>query len=312
MRPFEAVRHGFRAVRRSKRLVALVALVDTLICLAPALYVGRAVFQSVGYHVDATAVAKAPDMDFFGDLRAQTGGGLDDNLTILVVGSLLVFFVVRPLIMGGYVGIAAERRRLLFAEFVREGGALYWKFFRLALVGLAAMYLLSLAARPLLEYIDELAERLQSETVVLNYRGTTELIVFAAYLAAATVLDYTRIGLRVRRQKGVFRELLRSLLFVLQHPLKVMGFAVFAFLLEVVVIAIAAQVFAAADGGYLITNAVIFVMLLVVVMLREAVRLFHLAGAWLIRAEEEGTEEDMQQAPAGERDLLANLPWSLE
>ncbi len=307
---FGAVRAGWRSIRRAKRLVALVALVDMLTCLPAALFVGVAVHTSGAHRVDATELARGLDPDFQHDLFG-TDGGLHDLLSVLVIATLVLFFVVRPLFMGGYVGIASRKERIRFDDFVQEGGAVYWKFLRVSLFGLLAAYLLSLSAAPLLEYIDDQAAEFAVEGPALRYRLITEGVVFAAFWVFGTVLDYARVGIRMHRRPGVLAELVRSFVFVLQHPFDTLGFSLISFLLEVGVIAAFVWLLAAADGAYVVTSVIVLLLIQVLIGLREAARLFHIAGAWHLRFREEGDEfgPDGEALGAPEDPLLSNLPW---
>ena len=309
--PTGSVRAAWRAVRRAKRLVILVALVDGLACLPAAIYAGLAVHRSAAHQTDATALARTFDPDFMADLRG-TDGDFDATLIALTASTLVLFFFVRPLFMGGYVAIAARGDRIRFDEFIRVGGAVYWKFLRIALIGVVTAYLLSLAASPLLDYIDDQAANFRTEGPALTYRRITELVVFAAFWVLGTILDYTRVGIRMHRRPGVFAELLRSAVFVMQHPVDTLGFSALAFGIEIAVIWAFALLLQAADGAYLITSVAILILVQVLVALREACRLFHHAGAWRIRRREEGGgEAEAGRADGLARDdLLANLPWN--
>jgi hypothetical protein len=310
MAPAGAVRAAWRAVRRAKRLVGLVALVDALACLPAAIYVGLAVHRSAAHQTDATGLARTLDLDFMADLRG-TDGDFDATLIALTASTLVLFFFVRPLFMGGYVAIAARGDRIRFDEFVRVGGAVYWKFLRIALIGLLTAYLLSLAASPLLDYIDDQAASFQTEGPAQTYRRITEAVVFAAFWLLGTILDYTRVGIRMHRRPGVFAELLRSAVFVLQHPVDTLGFSALAFGVEIAVIWVFALLLESADGAYLVTSVTILILIQVLVALREACRLFHHAGAWAIRRREEGPSPEEERAAAmAHDDLLSDLPWN--
>jgi hypothetical protein len=309
----DAVGAGWTAVRRSRRLLGLVALMDALIALPPALYIGVVMDRAAGGRVDANELALHLDPDLTTDLARRIAPAFDEVMGLLVAGSLLVFFLVRPLVLGGYAGIAAAPRRLRFDAFVREGGALYWKFLRLSVLAVIALYLLSLAARPLLDSIDEQALLHQREDISVEWRRITELVVFVGFLATSTILDYARIGIQRHRRPGVLAELIRSALFVLQHPLRTLGFNLVAFFIEVAIIWIAIPVLRWADGAYLVTSVVVFVLLQLVMVAREGTRLFHLGGAQQIREVEEPV---LRGGAAGddsgrERDLLDNLPWNV-
>lgn len=309
--PRGAVRAAWRAVRRAKRLLFLVSLVNALACLPAAIYVGLEVHRSAAHRTDATEIARTLDLDFMADLRGGSGD-FEANLTALAAATLVLFFFVRPLFMGGYVAIAARGDRIRFDEFVRVGGAVYWKFLRIAFTGLVAAYLLSLAASPLLDYIDEQASNFTTEGPALTYRRITEAVVFAAFWVLGTILDYTRIGVRMHRRPGVFAELIRSAVFVLQHPVDTLGFSALAFALEIVVIWAFSHVLQALDGAYIVTSVVVLLAVQVLVALREATRLFHHAGAWAIRRREEGDHDDPSRTEGqGSDDLLSNLPWNL-
>jgi hypothetical protein len=305
-----AVREGVRAVRRSKRLIALSAIIDLLVGLPAALYVFLSVHASAGHHELATEQARELDPELFADLR-HANPDFDATLTGLVVVALVLYFIVQPLIRGGYVGIAAHgERRLQFAEFVREGGATYWKFLRVALVGAVLTYLLSLAAKPLLDYMDELAARLGDESSVLSYRRLTELFVFGAFLTLATILDYTRVGIGMYRRPGVLPEVGRSTVFLVQQPFTSALFAAIALLAELGAVWAMTPVLERADGAYVLTSGVMLALLLSVLILREAARLFHLAGAWALRVAAEGEAPAVHPpAPPREPDLLDDLPW---
>ncbi len=310
MRLMLAVREGFRAVRRSKRLVALAALIDLLVGLPAALFVFLAVHTSVGTHELATAHARSLDAELFADLR-RADPSFDGMLTGLVAVALVLYFFAQPLIRGGYVGVAAhDDRRLPFADFVREGGATYWKFFRLALIGAVLTYLLSLAAKPLIEYMDGLAARIGDETSQLRYRRLTELFVFSAFLTLGTLLDYTRVGIGMYRRPGVLPEVARSSVFIIQQPFTSALFAITAFLVELGAVWALTPVLEKADGAYVLTSGVMLLLLFVVLFVREAARLFHLAGAWALRVAAEGEAPAVHPPePPREPDLLDDLPW---
>ena len=314
MRIVEAFKAGFHAVRRSRRLIALVAVVDALIALPPAIYVASVVDQAASRRLDADHLALHLDPDFWADLARNDAPGFSGIVTALVLGSLLAFFVTRPLIMGGYVGAAASDKRPRFDDFIREGGALYWKFLRLAVVSLLVMFALSLAAAPLLDSIEEQARRHQREDILLNWRRITELVVFGVFLATSTIVDYARVGIHRYRRPGVIAELLRSTLFVLQSPVRTLGLALVLFLMEVGSLAIAVPVFRWADGGYLLTAVVMFILLQVQIMVREGLRMWHIASAYHTRVADEPSEQPRTDGdvPEEDGDLLSNLPWNTE
>ncbi len=305
-----AVRAAWRAVRRAKRLVWLVALTDALVFLPAALYVGVTVHRAAGHRVDATSLARVLDPDLLADMDSGSGD-FRIHQTVLAAACLVLFFALRPLVMGGYVAIAARGDRIRFDEFVRVGGAVYWKFLRIALVGVVTCYLLSLAAKPLLAYIDEQASSYVTEGPAITYRRATEVFVFTAYWVLGTILDYTRVGVRMYRRPGVFVELGRSALFVLQHPVETLGFSAFAFAIELAAIWGFSELLQRADGAYVLTSLSVLLLAQVLVALREATRLFHHAGAWRIRRRAEGGAHDdpARRRPSGD-DLLENLPWN--
>ncbi len=306
----DTFRNAWTAVWGARRLLVVVTLVDFLLCLPAALFVGRAVHGAAGRRTDATEIARLFDPDFFRDLRARSFG-FDDNLTAIVVATVALFFVVRPFVTGGYVGIAASRRRIRLAQFVREGAAVYWKFLRISVVSLVAMYLVSLAAKPLLEQIHEWASQ-RSETSALTWERVTQLVVFAGFLVVQLVLEYARVGVRMSRRPGVVVEIVRSALFVLQHPVRTVGAFFLSLALELAVVAVFAWTVQLVDGAYLVTSAVMLVLAQALVLSREAVRLLHVAAAWHIRTSEAGEErrEGEIVPETGDSDLLrAPLPW---
>lgn len=306
--------HAWKTVRGSKRLLLLAGFVDLLVCLPPTIYVLREVQGASAHRVDALEIAKRFDGDFFAELRNR--GAFDDDLAALCAVSFVLFFFVRPFVVGGYAGLAASRRRAKFAHFAREGGASYWKFLRLAVVGAAACFLISLAAKPLLTQATEWT-RLRPEPTKDRYLQITQALVLAALGVAAMIFDYARVGVRIERRPGVLAELGRSCLFVLQHPARTLTlFAVsLAFEFGVVFTFGWFVQLAESPGGYFTSSVIVLLLFQVVVTLREAARLFHLAGAWRLRADELGDERRAPEVIAPEPDaadvLRDPLPWNL-
>ena len=311
----EPLKHAWTTVRSSKRMLVAVGFVDLIVCLPPVLFVLRSVNAAAGHRPDALELAQQLNPDLMADLRTP-GAGFDDALYVLCLSSLALYFLIRPFIVGAYVGLSATRRRVHFGQFAREGGSVYWKFLRLALVAVLAVYLLSIATKPLLEQVDEWA-RLRTEPTAYRYKIVTNAIVFGAFNVVAMVFDYTRVGIRIARRPGVFAEIGRSAAFILQHPLQTVAIYAISLGLEVGAIAACGWLVQVADlpGGYLTTTAVVLVLMQLVVTLREAARLFHIAGAWRIRASEAGYEdrEAVVVTPEPEdADVLAvPLPWNV-
>jgi hypothetical protein len=309
----EPLSHAWRTVRSSKRMLVAVGFVDMIVCLPAVLYVLRTVHAAAAHRPDALQLAKQLSPDLMADLRAS-GTGFDDDLHVLRLASLALFFLVRPFVVGAYVGLSATRRRVHFGQFAREGGAVYWKFLRLALVAVVAMYLLSIAAKPLLDQVHDWA-RLRTETTAYRYEVVTNAVVFGAFHLVAMIFDYARVGIRLARRPGVFAEIGRSALFVLQHPMQTLAIYAISLGLEIGAIAACGWLLQVADGGYLTTTAISLVLIQFEVTLREAARLFHLAGAWRIRASEAGDEgredEVVSPEPEGGDVLAVPLPWNV-
>ena len=307
----QPIRHAWKTVLSSKRMLIVVGLTDFVVCLPPTIYVMRQVAASSAHRTDALDVAKRFDSDLFADVFS-TASGFDDNLRALILSSFVLFFVLRPFVLGAYVGMAASRRRLHFGHFAREGGSLYWKFLRLALVAAVVAYLLSIAARPLLTQVDEWAAS-RTEATAGRYKLVTHVFVMGALSVVSIIFEYARIGMRMSRRPGVLRELGRSALFVLQHPASTLSMFLLSLVLEVGAIAGCGWLIQVADGGYYTTSAIVLVLVQLVVILREAARLFHVAGAWQIRSVEAG-DEHREAVISPETDtpdvLRAPLPWN--
>jgi hypothetical protein len=309
----QPIRHAWNTVLSSKRMLLVVGLTDFVVCLPPTIYVLRQVAAASAHRTDALDLAKRFDPDLFADV-GSAASGFDDNLRALVVSSLVLFFVLRPFVLGAYVGLAATRRRMHLGHAAREGGALYWKFLRLALVAIVAAYLLSIAAKPLLTQVNEWAAS-RTESTAGRYKLVTNVVVVGAFFAVTSIIfEYARVGMRMSRRPGVFRELGRSALFVLQHPASTLGMFLVSLVLEIGAIAGCGWLIQVADGGYFTTSAIVLVLVQLVVMLREAARLFHVAGAWQIRSVE-GGDEHREAVISPETDapdvLRAPLPWNL-
>lgn len=309
----EPLRHGWTTLRASKRMLFLASSLDFLVCLPPTVYVMRQVHGLGAHRADALAVAQHFDADFMSDVHGRTSG-FDDDLTALCWASIALFFLLRPLVVGGYVGLAASSRRVRFPQFVRDGGGLYWKFLRLAVLAGLAAYLLSLAAKPLLDQVKEWAE-LRSEPTADRYKFVTNLVVIGAMHVVAVIFDYARVGLRVGRPPGVLRELGRAALFVLQHPARTLSLYVLTLAVELGAIVAFGWLIQIADGGYFATSAIVLVLVQIVVTVREAARLLHIAGAWQIRSAEAGDEPrppgPITPDPETPDVLRVPLPWNV-
>ena len=306
----EPLKHAWKTVRSSKRMLVAVGCVDMICCFPAVFYVLRQMHAAAAHRPDALQIAKSLSPDLMADLRT----GFDDNLDVLCLTSLVLFFLIRPFVVGAYVGLSATRRRLHFGQFAREGGSVYWKFLRLALVAVVAAYLLSIAVKPLLEQVEDWA-RLRTEPTASRYKIVTNAVVFAGFHLVAMIFDYARVGIRLARRPGVFAEIGRSALFVLQHPMQTLAIYAISLGLEIGAIAACGWLLQVADGGYLTTTAISLVLIQFVVTFREAARLFHLAGAWRIRASEAGEEgreaEVTSPEPEGGDVLAVPLPWNV-
>jgi len=307
----QPIRHAWKTVLGSKRMLVIVGLTDFVVCLPPTIYVLRQVAAASAHRTDALDLAKRFDPDLFADV-GNAASGFDDNLRALILSSFVLFFVLRPFVLGSYVGLAATRRRVHFGHFAREGGALYWKFLWLALVAAVAAYLLSIAAKPLLTQVSDWAAS-RTESTAGRYKLVTNIVVVGAFSAASIIFEYARVGMRMSRRPGVLRELGRSALFVLQHPASTLSMFLVSLVLEVGAIAGCGWLIQVADGGYFTTSAIVLVLVQLVVMLREAARLFHVAGAWQIRSFEAG-DDHREPVISPETDtpdvLRAPLPWN--
>jgi hypothetical protein len=312
--PFgEPLRHAVQTLRRGRRMLLVVALLDLLVCLPPTLHLLRRVHEDAANRPDALSLAHALDLDFAAELRGPVGA-LDSELTMLCAVSVGLFFLVRPLVLGGFVGVAATRRRVHLSQFLKDAGAVYWKFLRLAILGLAAYYLLAIAAKPLLAQVEEWAA-VRSETTAQRYRLITNLVVLGAFGVVATILEYARIGIRLDRRPGILAHFWQAVLFVLQHPGRTLGLYLLYWVLEAAAIGGVGVVVQLADGGYYVTSAAVLLLFQLVVILREGARLFHVGCAWNIRAAEAGEDSGEEAAILVDREegdlLRTTLPWNV-
>lgn len=306
----EALRAGFAAVRRSKRLLLCAAMTTALASLPLGVWVARAVHAAGARRPDAKFVARALDPDFFADVR-EANPSFDADATALVVAALVLMFFVRPLVTGGFTGIAASQKRLSFAKFVREGATVYWKFLRIAAVEAVVLLAVSIALKPLLATFDDWAAGAQAEDVARSRTWAAQGLAFGTLCLVAMIFDYARVGVRMRRRPGVLAEIGRAVMFVVQHPLRTAGFHLCGLLLEIGVCAPFLLLIRVADGGYVLSSAVVLLLGQGVVALRDGARLFHLAGAWRIRVEGERLQAPARRPgdPDGQDLLGERLPW---
>jgi hypothetical protein len=307
----EPLAHAWSTLRSSKRMLVAVSFLDLAICLPAALYVASVVHAEGAHRPDALELAKRLDLDFMADLRAD--GAFDGAMAVLCGATFLLFFLVRPFVLSAFVGLAATRRRVHFGQFARDGGVLYWKFLRLSVVALLVAYLVAIGAKPLLEQVDRWAQP-RLEATAERYTLVTHLVVLGTLAVVSMVFDYARVGMRLHRGPGVLAEVGRAALFVLQHPARTLAFCAVSYAIEAGAILVCGWLVQVADGGYLITSAIVLLIVQFLVTLREAARLFHLAGAWQIRAGEAGEERAEERMVAAEPDqpdvLRVPLPWN--
>lgn len=306
----EACGAGFGAVRRSKRLLFCAALATALVSLPFAAWAARQADALGAHRADALEVARFLDPDFTADLRSANPS-FDADAATLVVVSLVLAFLLRPILWGGYAGIAATGKRLTFGMFVREGGNSYWKYLRISAAGVVLLLAGSIGLKPILEQVREFADAESSEIGARNARLLVEALAFLALCVVPLICDYARVGVRMRRRPGVLGELWRSALFVLQHPFRTTGFYLIGLALEVAAAAPLVLLVRMADGAYVRSSFVVLLLGQLLVAVREATRLFHIAGAWKIREAEERAAPARPARPDGDTpDLLSGpLPW---
>jgi hypothetical protein len=127
-------------------------------------------------------------------------------------------------------------------------------------------------------------------------------------------IEYARVGVRLHRRPGVFAEAGRAALFVLQHPAATLSLFLVSLAIEMGAVLACGWLVQIADGGYFTTTAIVLVLVQFVVTLREAARLFHVAGAWQLRAGAAGDERVGPEVIVSEPDrpdvLGSPLPWN--
>ncbi|MCG3135164.1 MAG: hypothetical protein HMLKMBBP_02670 [Planctomycetes bacterium] len=300
---------GLSAVRRSKRLLGLSAVSTALLSLPAAAWVGRRFHEAAAHRPDAVDLARSLDLDVLFDVK-QGAGGFDADLTALVVAALVPYFVLRPLVLGGYCGVAATDRRLPFATFVREGGIVYWKFLRIALIGLLGLWGASLAAKPLIDTFDGFAKSAGDEGAAARYRLFSHVVAVGILFVPRLVMDYARVGVRIHRTPGVLRQTGRAALFVVSHPFRTVGVFLVARGFEIAAVLLFLPLLRAADGAYLTTTAVVVLLSTALVALREASAMFHVAAAYHLRRADETAPPPAPRSGEDGPDILeAPLPW---
>lgn len=304
-----ALRAGFGAVRRSKRLVACAALTTVLASLPFALWTAGRVHALGAHRPDATQVAKALDPDFLADVRFADPS-FDADAALLVVVSLALAFAVRPFVWGGYVGVAATRKRASFARFAREGGAVYWKFLRISVLEVLLVLALTIALKGLLSPVEDHTAEAAGD-VARRAEWVAQGLSFGALCLVALVADYARVGVRMKRRPGVLAELARSAWFVAQHPFQTVGLGLVALALEVACVAPFLFLMRWADGAKVGASLTVLFLGQLALLVREAARLFHVAAAWNVRAAEDRPRQPQQARSLAEGpDVLEErLPW---
>lgn len=109
-------------------------------------------------------------------------------------------------------------------RFFGQCGNHFWRLARLLILSLAAFGAIAyFVTRPLFRWLDDFTRDITVERSVILYTTVAYLLVGLLFVIVGMVVDYAKIAIVVERRSSVLLALLRSLGFILRHPLKTFG-----------------------------------------------------------------------------------------
>src|SRR5262249_3969454 len=134
------------------------------------------------------------------------------------------YLLLNTLFAGGVIGVLnSADGRFTMREFWGEGGAYFWRFFRLMLISLI-FYAAAFGIYALLRWpMDNAAEKASAFAPVLYERWTAMAFLALMCLFVNMVFDYARISTVINARKGMFREAFRSLRFAFRNFFSAFG-----------------------------------------------------------------------------------------
>ena len=289
---FNAFRDGIRRVNAAPAVLAGVLIATLLATLPLGLALRSALRAHLGDSVAADTVASGVNWDWWQEFSAQaTGlggtfspsvigaGVVLDNLSALLdnrptagilVGVATVYLLLWIFLVGGVLDRYARARATRAAGFFGACGVYFFRFLRLAVVGLLAYAVLfGLIHGWLLDDFYGWATRdFTVERSAFLLRLALYVLFGTLLVACNLVLDYAKIRAVVEDRRSMIGALLAAWRFVTRRPLQVSGLYLLNGLVFVLVLAVYAAVVPGAGGtglsmwvGFLIGQAYILARL---------------------------------------------------
>ncbi len=298
-----ALRDGLAAAAGAPRLLVVLWLASVLVALPAALAVGTDLALSVGRSQVGERLIEGFDMDWYGEF-SHDAHGLSTSFKpeVLVAGGWLdtleawwsgEIFTKRPeiVVLGGLFallwvllagGILAHfnrpGRRFSLGPFLADGGRLFLRFFRLALLSAPIYYGIFRLARWLFPRIEQATLDTTVERTVLAYNLFGVVLIVALVMTAKMIFDYAKIAVVVEERRSAILAAFRGLRFVVRRPLRTYGLVLLFGVLAALLLLVYTAVAPGSGPSSLVGAALVFVLGQLFLLARLALRLGRLAG----------------------------------
>lgn len=244
----EAARLGLAAAIGAPRLLAVVWLAGGLVALPAAVVIASTIASSVGESAVGQRLEEGFDMDWHGEFAHQArgletsfepsalvGGGWLDTLELWWSGEIFrlqpailafgaVFGLLWILLSGGVLAhFNRPGRKFSLGALLADGGRLYLRFLRLALLSAPLYYGLFRFARWIFPRIERATVDVTVEKTVLATNLVAVALIVVLSVTTKMVFDYAKIAVVVEERRSAILALLRGLRFVLRRPLRTYG-----------------------------------------------------------------------------------------
>ena len=258
-----ALRGGIQALDGRKRLWFWFYGVTTIWALAIAAPAIGVLLASLGESAWAEQMAGNFDLQWIGEVSAQTGGLPFVPLLVAAIAVFTISAIAHVFLLGGAIQLFCAREEFTLGAFFQGCGRHFWRLVRLALVS-APFYAVVGALNNVLGRVGNKIWGEGSAQTPLMYWGWGRTAVLLGLVGLVGVIfDYARIKLVASDSRKAFRSALGSVRFVFANFRKTAG-------LYVVVWAIALALVAAYYGLSRVVTQTSIRMVVLLFVIRQA------------------------------------------